>query len=67
MQLDCDTGLGLPRRATKLAIAKRVIDDERVDRQFNENDAAEVYMTRGQLPSEPQKQPLVPKDGILQL
>lgn len=54
------------RQVTKLAIAKRVIDEHQIDRHYKENDLMELYKT-DLVPSEPRKQPNLPKDRMFAL
>lgn len=54
------------RQVTKLAIAKRVIDEHQIDRHYKENDLMELYKTN-LVPEEPRKQPPLPKDRMFAL
>jgi len=54
------------RQVTKLAIAKRVIDEHQIDRHYKENDLMELYKTN-LIPSEARKQPPLPKDRMFAL
>lgn len=54
------------RQVTKLAIAKRVIDEHQIDRHYKEHDLMELYKTNLE-PSEPRKQPPLPKDRMFAL
>ncbi|KAG4079249.1 hypothetical protein HA402_006972 [Bradysia odoriphaga] len=54
------------RQVTKLAIAKRVIDEHQIDRHYKEHDLMELYKT-DLVPDEPRKQPPLPKDRMFAL
>jgi transcriptional regulator ATRX len=51
------------RQVTKQAISKRVIDEQQIDRHYNQNDLAELY----KFDPKPEERPipLVPKDVLL--
>lgn len=51
------------RQVTKQAISKRVIDEQQIDRHYNQNDLAELY--KYDLRPESRPIPLVPKDVLL--
>ncbi|KAL3288349.1 hypothetical protein HHI36_002797 [Cryptolaemus montrouzieri] len=51
------------RQVTKQAISKRVIDEQQIDRHYNQNDLAELY--KFEPGSEDRPIPLVPKDVLL--
>lgn len=51
------------RQVTKLAIAKRVIDEHQIDRHYKENDLMELYQINLE-PEEERQQPILPKDRL---
>lgn len=51
------------RQVTKQAISKRVIDEQQIDRHYNQNDLQELY--KCDLDPEERPIPLVPKDVLL--
>lgn len=51
------------RQVTKLAISKRVIDEQQIDRHYKENDLMELYRYEI-VPEESRPTPLVPKDRL---
>ncbi|XP_017778371.1 PREDICTED: transcriptional regulator ATRX homolog [Nicrophorus vespilloides] len=51
------------RQVTKQAISKRVIDEQQIDRHYNQNDLNELY--KFEIASEERPIPLVPKDILL--
>ncbi|KAJ8985899.1 hypothetical protein NQ317_010656 [Molorchus minor] len=51
------------RQVTKQAISKRVIDEQQIDRHYNQNDLQELY--KCDLEPEDRPIPLVPKDVLL--
>jgi len=51
------------RQVTKQAISKRVIDEQQIDRHYNQNDLAELYNFDPKPAEKPT--PLVPKDVLL--
>lgn len=53
------------RQVTKLATAKRVIDDQQIDRHFKENDRNDLYSIKNINPKGERKQPILPKDIML--
>lgn len=52
------------RQVTKQAISKRVIDEQQIDRHYNQNDLQELYKCEF-VPKEERPIPLVPKDVLL--
>ncbi|CAH1986403.1 unnamed protein product [Acanthoscelides obtectus] len=52
------------RQVTKQAISKRVIDEQQIDRHYNQNDLQELYKCEVE-PEEDRPIPLVPKDVLL--
>ncbi|KAI4469005.1 rad54-like [Holotrichia oblita] len=52
------------RQVTKQAISKRVIDEQQIDRHYNQSDLAELYKF-DPVPDEERSIPLVPKDVLL--
>lgn len=52
------------RQVTKQAISKRVIDEQQIDRHYNQTDLQELY-TCEFIPKEERPIPLVPKDVLL--
>ncbi|KAK9685229.1 SNF2-related domain [Popillia japonica] len=52
------------RQVTKQAISKRVIDEQQIDRHYNQSDLAELYKF-DPVPDEDRPIPLVPKDVLL--
>ncbi|KRT83926.1 helicase [Oryctes borbonicus] len=52
------------RQVTKQAISKRVIDEQQIDRHYNQSDLAELYKFEP-VPEEERPTPLVPKDVLL--
>lgn len=52
------------RQVTKQAISKRVIDEQQIDRHYNQNDLQELYKSE-YVPIEERPIPLVPKDILL--
>nr|CAH7748326.1 unnamed protein product [Callosobruchus chinensis] len=52
------------RQVTKQAISKRVIDEQQIDRHYNQNDLQELYKCEVE-PEEERPIPLVPKDVLL--
>lgn len=52
------------RQVTKQAISKRVIDEQQIDRHYNQNDLQELYKSEFE-PVEERPIPLVPKDVLL--
>lgn len=52
------------RQVTKQAISKRVIDEQQIDRHYNQNDLQELYKCEF-IPKEERPIPLVPKDVLL--
>lgn len=52
------------RQVTKQAISKRVIDEQQIDRHYNQNDLQELYKSEF-VPIEERPIPLVPKDVLL--
>lgn len=51
------------RQVTKLAIAKRVIDEHQIERHYKENDLMELYQVNLE-PDEERPQPIFPKDRL---
>ncbi|XP_050509138.1 transcriptional regulator ATRX homolog isoform X2 [Diabrotica virgifera virgifera] len=51
------------RQVTKQAISKRVIDEQQIDRHYNQNDLQELY--NGDLEPTDRPLPMVPKDVLL--
>lgn len=51
------------RQVTKLAISKRVIDEQQIDRHYKENDLMELY-NYDLKPEEARPVPLLPKDRL---
>lgn len=51
------------RQVTKQAISKRVIDEQQIDRHYNQTDLAELYQFNA-VPEEERPVPLVPKDRM---
>lgn len=51
------------RQVTKLAIAKRVIDEHQIDRHYKEHDLQELYQVNLE-PEEERPQPILPKDRL---
>ncbi|CAG9828068.1 unnamed protein product [Diabrotica balteata] len=51
------------RQVTKQAISKRVIDEQQIDRHYNQNDLQELY--KGDLEPTDRPLPMVPKDVLL--
>lgn len=51
------------RQVTKQAISKRVIDEQQIDRHYNQNDLAELYAFAAE-PEEERPIPMVPKDRL---
>ncbi|GLV33272.1 XNP [Carabus blaptoides fortunei] len=51
------------RQVTKQAISKRVIDEQQIDRHYNQNDLNELYIFEP-VPDEERPTPLVPKDRL---
>lgn len=51
------------RQITKLAISKRVIDEQQIDRHYKANDLQELYRYDLE-PEEPRSIPLLPKDRL---
>lgn len=52
------------RQVTKQAISKRVIDEQQIDRHYNQNDLQELYKCE-YVPEQERPIPLVPKDVLL--
>lgn len=52
------------RQVTKQAISKRVIDEQQIDRHYNQNDLMELYKF-DPIPEGERPTPLVPKDVLL--
>lgn len=52
------------RQIAKLAIAKRVIDEEQIDRHYSANDLQVLYQINLE-PEEPRPTPILPKDRLL--
>lgn len=52
------------RQVTKQAISKRVIDEQQIDRHYNQNDLNELYKFSPS-PEEPRPIPNLPKDRLL--
>lgn len=51
------------RQVTKLAISKRVIDEQQIDRHYKENDLMELYKSDLE-PTEDRPTPILPKDWL---
>ncbi|KAF2905325.1 hypothetical protein ILUMI_00852 [Ignelater luminosus] len=51
------------RQVTKQAISKRVIDEQQIDRHYNQNDLSELYKFEPKPDDQPT--PLIPKDVLL--
>jgi transcriptional regulator ATRX len=51
------------RQVTKQAISKRVIDEQQIDRHYNQHDLAELYAFTGDQ-TEDRPIPMVPKDRL---